>query len=284
MTQKDRVLGNIGAIITMLETFPMGFFNGKGKEYNSVFEFIMEILRLCGINDQEIMSYVIGKIYGFEGQQGFTINGLYEEIARNDFVIQPNAFIDALENSIKTILMALFTSIYTCSALPVLPNFVFDYDYLEGLMAEDGIQQLTMRTGETDYHLRIPIPSIDLLGMMSISPTTSSGRLYYIVDGYDKYYHREIVTETYVDEEQKYILAGEHYMGKTDKFNHEYTINLKKASTTSDHVLIYYQFSTNSSPIDIVINTIYIEPESDSVKTQTLTIKKGQSQILIVVS
>ena len=79
MTQKDRVLGNIGAIITMLETFPMGFFNGKGKEYNSVFEFIMEILRLCGINDQEIMSYVIGKIYGFEGQQGFTINGLYEE-------------------------------------------------------------------------------------------------------------------------------------------------------------------------------------------------------------
>ena len=65
MTQTDRVLSNISAIITLLDNFPMGFFEGKGKTYNSAFEFIMDVLRACGITDQVIIDYIIGKIYGF---------------------------------------------------------------------------------------------------------------------------------------------------------------------------------------------------------------------------
>lgn len=282
MTQTDRILGNIGAIITMIKTFPMGFFKGKGDSYNSSFEFIMDILRICGVSDRQIVDFIISKIYGFENSKGFTINGLYEEINRNDFTIQPNQFINTLENSIKTILMALFTSVYTCSALPILPNSVFDLNTsINGLMSSE-IQNFTKRNGEYDYHLRIPIPSIDLLGMLSISPVTSTGRLYYMVEGYDKYYHKEIVTEKYFEEEIHYsVLAGEHYTEKINKFNNEYEIRLIYNETEQNKVYIYfglYEETNNlcNSPIDIDIKISYIEPNVDSVHNETVTIKRGE--------
>ena len=92
MNQTDRIISNIGAIKTMIENFPMNIFDKNGKTYESAFDFLMEIIRNCGYDEQFILFYIVEKIYGFSEDNGYTINGLYDKIKRNSLKIEQNEF------------------------------------------------------------------------------------------------------------------------------------------------------------------------------------------------
>lgn len=281
MTNTDKIISNIGAIRTMLENFPMGLFDKNGKTYTSAFDFMMDLLKCCGITDTQILTYILGKLYGFEGQPGYTIEGLYEGIKRSDIQIEQNEFINALEYSIKTILMALFTSIYTCSALPVFPNKVFDYDDMENLMSNT-VRDITIQNSNNDYayKLKIPIQTIDIFDMLSISPATSKGSLYYMVDGHDKYYHKEMATSSYTRTVTKHLNVGDTYKDKIYKFTDVYELGMT-ISTNNGCNISYSLYSRGSliptqSPIRLDITTTYLEAGFDAPKSSTLTIDEGE--------
>lgn len=283
MTQTDRILSNIGAIRTLLENFPMGLFEKDGKTYTSAFEFIMDVLRSCGVSDQELVSYIIGKIYGFEGKPGYTINGLYERIKRGDLTVDmQNPFINALEVSIKSILMALFTSIYTCSALPILPNKVFDYDELPNLM-DYNIEAITRRNPNNDrnYKLKIPVSTIDIMGMLSISPTTSEGSLYYLTDGHDNYYHKDYTVTVNTITQDVPLSAGDLYKTKINKYKKEYLLRFTYAFPNAMFDVYAYDIlnasgpSMDSAPIDFEIKVDYLYGDVDSQRTATFLIPQG---------
>ena len=276
MTQTDRILSNIGAIKTLLENFPMGLFERDGKTYTSSFEFIMDVLRSCGISDQTLISYIIGKIYGFEGQAGYTINGLYESVKRGEInVDMQNPFILGLETSIKSILMALFTSIYTCSALPILPNRVFDYDSLPGFM-DYNVEALTRRStyNDSNFKMKIPISTIDMIGMLSISPTTSEGSLYYLTNGHDNYYKKESTFhETPYTQYNVNVSSGESYSAKVSTYDSEYALEFK-------YEFGYMLFETSNGrvvPTDLTVNVDYLYGDMDATITATFIIPKNES-------
>lgn len=283
MTQTDRILSNIGAIRTLLENFPMGLFERDGKTYTSAFEFIMDVLRSCGVSDQELISYIIGQIYGFEGKPGFTINGLYERIKRGEMTVDmQNPFINALEVSIKSILMALFTSIYTCSALPILPNKVFDYDNLSGLM-DYNVEAVTRRNPQNDrnYKLKIPVSTIDMMGMLSISPTTSEGSLYYLTDGHDNYYHKEYTVITNTLTQDMPLSAGDMYKTKVNQYKKEYLLRFIYGFPNAGFDVYAYDILNASgpsqapAPIDLTIKLDYLYGDNDAPCTATFFIPEG---------
>ena len=283
MTQTDRILSNIGAIRTLIEKFPMGLFETDSKNYKSTFEFIMDILMACGVNIDELVTYLIGEIYGFEGQPGYTINGLYERIKRGEInVDMQNPFINGLEVSIKGILMALFTSIYTCSALPILPNKVFDYDSLSELM-DYNVEAITKRSTYNDSHykLKIPIGAMDMMGMLSISPTTSEGSLYYLTDGHDTYYRKTYVTNYNTVTTSMTINAGDSYRTKVDKYKKEYLLRFIYAFPYAAFDVYCYDIlnasgpSQAAAPIDLTINVEYLYGDADAPRTATFVIPEG---------
>lgn len=282
MNQTDRIISNIGAIKTLLENFPMGFFERDGKTYDSAFDFLMEIIRNCGFNDQYILTYLIGQIYGFEGQEGYTINGLYENIKRKTINIEQNKFLSGLEVSIKYILMGLLSSIYTCSALPILPNKVFDYDGLSDFMSPE-VAGITVRNNTNDrvYKLKIPMGTIDMMGMLSISPATSNGSLYYMVDGYDVYYQKVNAVSSYTVTEMQTIHPGETYREKDYKFTDSYQINMVYEVSDQRGGMISFKIAKDNSPIeapfDIEIGVSYVRGGSDAASLETLTIHSGRT-------
>lgn len=282
MNQTDRIISNIGAIKTMIENFPMSIFDKNGKTYESAFDFLMEIIRNCGYDEQFILSYVIGKIYGFAGDRGYTINGLYEQIKRNSLKIEQNEFISKLEISIKYILMGLLSSIYTCSALPILPNKVFDWDSL-ALLMPSMVESITKKTQGNDYayKLKIPMQTIDILGMLSISPATSDGSLYYMVDGCDVYYHKVTAISSYTQTETKTVHSGETYWDTIEKYSDSYAIDMIYEVHSSHGGMISFKLTKNSeavaSPIDIDISVSYIRAGSNSVSVESLKIHSGRT-------
>lgn len=282
MNQTDRIISNIGYIKTLIEKFPLGFFERNGKTYETAFDFIMDIIRSCGFNEQFILSYVVEKIYGFEGQGGYTIDGLYENIKRKTINIEQNEFMEKLELSIKYILMGLLSSIYTCSALPILPNKVFDYDNLAGFMPSS-VTGITMNTQTNNYayKLKIPISTIDMLGMLSISPSTINGSLYYMVDGYDVYYHKETAISAYTQTEHKTIHPGEKYNELIQKYNESYCINLYIDTNFDNKKLYFGIFGSDNqpvqSPIDIDIMVSYLRAGDDTISTEHLKIHAGRT-------
>ena len=282
MTQTDRVLSNISAIITLLENFPMGFFDGKGKTYNSAFEFIMDVLRACGITDQVIIDYIIGKIYGFEGQPGYTVNGLYELIKTDKLTVNPqNKFISGLEYSIKAILMALFTSIFTCSALPILPNRVFDKDTLVDLMSGT-IQGITEENpgNDHDFKMKIPVHVIDIMNMLSISPVSSYGSLYYLTDGSDKFFRKTRLTRREKVWQEKHLMPGDEYTTTAYTYSNEITLQFDYIGddTIQGKTFQVWDFSI-SEPVDFDIE-IYVKvnvPEDDKIYDYRMVIKSGNT-------
>lgn len=279
MTQTDRILGNIGAIRTLIEKFPMGLFETDSKNYKSAFEFIMDILMACGVEPEELVSYLIGEIYGFEGQVGYSINGLYERIRRGEIKVDmQNPFINGLEVSIKSILMALFTSIYTCSALPIFPNKVFDYDSLPNLM-DYNVEAITRRNPNNDnnYKLRIPIAAIDMMNMFSISPTTSEGSVYYLTDGHDTYYKKEYITRNYTVTQSQVVNAGERFKTKISQYTNEYEIRFSYPFFGDINFDVYKRDIIHGTqpvlspiPIPVTIEVTYLNGLMDAPNTKTV--------------
>lgn len=198
MESTDKVLGTISAMNTLIENFPMSILDMmKGKQYTSMFDFVVDVLNACGVNTNEIIDFLLQEIYGIEssiqnGREAFlndVRNGSLEVNAQNEFLL-------TLENSMKGILMAILSSIFSCSAIPVIPNKMLDgADDDMFPNDKDSLLFKALKNKSLEPFL-VPTKAIDPMGMLKISPTSDNGRLLYAIEGSDIYYKKEFVEKT----------------------------------------------------------------------------------------
>lgn len=198
MESTDKVLGTISAMNTLIENFPMSILDMmKGKQYTSMFDFVVDVLNACGVNTNEIIDFLLQEIYGIEssiqnGREAFlndVRNGSLEVNAQNEFL-------QTLEMSMKGILMAILSSIFSCSAIPVIPNKMFDgADDDMFPNDKDSLLFKALKNKSLEPFL-VPTNAIDPMGMLKISPTSDNGRLLYAIEGSDIYYKKEFVEKT----------------------------------------------------------------------------------------
>ena len=198
MESTDKVLGTISAMNTLIENFPMSILDMmKGKQYTSMFDFVVDVLNACGVNTNEIIDFLLQEIYGIEssiqnGREAFlndVRNGSLEVNAQNEFLL-------TLEMSMKGILMAILSSIFSCSAIPVIPNKMFDgADDDMFPNDKDSLLFKALKNKSLEPFL-VPTKAIDPMGMLKISPTSDNGRLLYAIEGSDIYYKKEFVEKT----------------------------------------------------------------------------------------
>lgn len=196
MSPTDKVLGNISAINTFIENFPMSILDMMhGKVYTSIFDFMVDVLVACGVNVNEIINYLLREIYGIEASVTDGIDGLYEKIKSGALEIdEQNEVLEDMENSIKVIFMGLLSSIFSCSALPILPNRVMDGPKKDNFNNDNGNLKYILNAlsdSTTPFKpLIIPKSIIDPMGILDINPTSDDGRLFYAIEGGDKYYQK----------------------------------------------------------------------------------------------
>lgn len=192
MTPTDKVLGQIAAINTFIENFPISILDMMhGKVYTSIFDFMIDVLCACGVDINEVIGYLLREIYGLEANINGGFEGFYEQIKNGNYELnEQNEFLEGLETSIKIILMGLLSSIYTCSAVPILPNKVFDGPNDDSFTGNTSNAFEALKSNSFDAFL-VPKGAIDPMGLLDIAPTSNDGRLFYAVEGGDKYYHKD---------------------------------------------------------------------------------------------
>lgn len=154
--QSTNILATIGAMQTLVENFPMGLLSALNiKKYNSSLDFLVDSLRTLGINDRELISFLLETIVGV-GDLDFS--GIDEADAR----FKNNAFVQSLESSIKFLLSEMLANIVSCSVWPKIPD-----DALDG----------------NGYNL--PLTILDPTGLLNTCPISDNGRKMYTGIYYD---------------------------------------------------------------------------------------------------
>lgn len=199
MAPTDKVLGQIAAMSTFIENFPMSILDMmQGKTYSSIFDFMIDVLVACGVDINEIIQFLLDKIYGVEENINDGLEGFYEKLKNGAVEVNTqNEFLEGLEYAIKDIFMALLSSIYTCSAIPILPNKMFDGPNSETFKdnKSNAFGPLQDKNNEW-YGLLIPTSVIDPMGLLDIDPTSTDGRMFYAIEGGDRYFKKELVPHT----------------------------------------------------------------------------------------
>jgi hypothetical protein len=313
MTPTDKVLGQISAINTFIENFPMSILDMMhGKVYTSIFDFMIDVLVACGVNVNEIVSKLLAEIYGIEERVTEGIDGLYEKIRNGEIEIDnQNEFMKTLEESIKMIFMGLLSSIFTCSALPILPNRIMDGP---NRTKHYGVKNTTLNAlsnPTTQFkELIINKQTIDPMGLLDINPTGDDGRLLYAIEGKDKYYKRVyepktiIVKENIVSKEDGIVtqnkkekkllfttflrLNFDTIIGDNNNWsggNELYESNFVEDKTKLKLMVLEYDAETrklienhNGSPLDLHIRITYTPYGYKTTETWDTVIKKGKNE------
>lgn len=153
--QSTDILATIGAIQTLVENFPMGLLSALNvKKYNSSLDFLVDALRTLGINDKELISFLLETIVGV-GDLDFS--GLDEADAR----FKNNAFVQSLESAIKYLLSEILANIVSCSVWPKIPNEAIENGY------------------------SLPLTILDPTGLLNTCPISDNGRKMYTGIQYD---------------------------------------------------------------------------------------------------
>ena len=193
MTPTDKVLGQIAAMSTFIENFPMSILDMmQGKTYTSIFEFIIDVLAACGVDINEIIQFLLNKIYGVEESINNGLEAFYEKLKNGAVEINAqNEFLEGLEYAIKGIFMALLSSIFTCSAIPVLPNKMFDGPNSETFKDNKSKAFKHLQIKDKFAPFLVPTSVIDPMGLLDIDPTSTDGRMFYAIEGGDRYFKKE---------------------------------------------------------------------------------------------
>lgn len=200
MPSTDKVLALIGALNTLVENFPMSILDlFKGKTYNSVFEFLIDVLATCGIDVNEVIEIILKEIYSIVPDIENGLEEFKEDLAAKDFTnVQQSKILNTIEYGIKGILMTLLSSMYGCSAIPIIPDRYIDKPCKDTFSTKDGKNNERRFNNVTAFwqnniyplNLQIPIKLIDPMGLLELCPTTTEGRIYYEVKGADNYYEK----------------------------------------------------------------------------------------------
>ena len=195
MAPTDKVLGQIAAMSTFIENFPMSILDMmQGKTYTSIFDFMIDVLAACGVDLNDITQFLLDEIYGVEEIINDGLEGFYEKLKNGAVEVNTqNEFLEGLEYAIKGIFMTLLSSIFTCSAIPVLPNKMFDGPNSETFKGNKSKAFGHLQTKDQFAPFLVPTSVIDPMGLLDIDPTSTDGRMFYAIEGGDRYYRKEWV-------------------------------------------------------------------------------------------
>ena len=195
MAPTDKVLGQIAAMSTFIENFPMSILDMmQGKTYTSIFDFMIDVLAACGVDLNDITQFLLDKIYGVEEIINGGLEDFYEKLKNGAVEVNTqNEFLEGLEYAIKGIFMALLSSIFTCSAIPVLPNKMFDGPNSEKFNGNKSKAFGHLQIKDQFAPFLVPTSVIDPMGLLDIDPTSTDGRMFYVIEGGDRYYRKEWV-------------------------------------------------------------------------------------------
>lgn len=295
MYPTDKVLGSITAMHTLIDNFPMSILdNMRGRQYPSIFDFLVEILNACGVNVNEIIDFLIEKVYGIEASTMEGLEGLYDQL-KNKFSDgdEQNEFLEGLETSIKTILMGLLSSIFSCSALPILPYRVFDGANMKSFSGSPiaPILSVSADTSANAFFQTIKIHKnlLDPMGLLDICPSTLEGRLYYGINGRDEYYkksyepvpiliEKNVITsgDTVTLEEVPLFKRQVALFFELEQEGDEYSDNMYKiAIEVSDN---NDNFIGGGIDKDIIVSIMYSSYNNSAIQTWTGEIKAGETE------
>lgn len=155
----QQILARLNAILTLTDKFPMGILSSiRWKTYTSALDYVIDVLIELGCNPREILQELITELFGM------TIpakNDAFESVVDMDYDGDVSNFLKNLEDSTKVILMNILTGLFSCSAIPEIPNWDMDNQYSSG----GGIS--------------IPISMLDYSDMLSIYPLSTYGNNFY---------------------------------------------------------------------------------------------------------
>ena len=289
MAPTDKVLGQIAAMSTFIENFPMSILDMmQGKTYTSIFDFMVDVLAACGVDLNDITQFLLDKIYGVEENINDGLEGFYEKLKNGAVEVNTqNEFLEGLEYAIKGIFMSLLSSIFTCSAIPVLPNKMFDGPNSETFKGNKSkaFRHLQVKNNEWTG-LLVPTSVIDPMGLLDIDPTSTDGRMFYAIEGGDRYFKKEWVPHTeYVkvkeiqtkDETIKVPVFVEQKL-----FDKQIGIGIKRIQQAADNTEedINKFYITGPAKKDIIVQMSYQSYGSKSSYVWEGTIPKGETETI----
>lgn len=268
------VLGKIDAINTVIENFPSSILDLlHGPRYDNVVDFLIDVLNACGVDIREIIREFLSDIFDIKDQMVSGITGLYDSI-ENLEIDENGKFFTGLEYSVKGILMALLSSIFSCSAIPILPNKYFDTGKDDPKFTE------AMRAAIAAMSkLRFPIEAIDPFGYLSYNPLSKEGRLYYKIEGKDVCYEKkcETFTITYdIGSDAPHCLTNTPIYFKFGNNHSKYVSETEYGSPVDNHEIEdeLYLHVDKKLEEDLSIEIKYTD-KYNVWGTKKLTIKKG---------
>ena len=276
-----QVLGAIAAMETFVENFPMSILDlMHGPTYTSVFVFLIDVLRECNVPIQEIANRLISKIFGKEIKIEGMVNTVYQSIVDLEFDEQ-SKFLNYLEISVKTIIMALLASIFSCSAIPFIPTKYFDTGRINyvGTNTPDpnfGYYRQFLKTNISDDEVLVPKNILNSFGYLDINPFTNAGKVFYGVDGGDKYYkkiEREEIVES--DEIRKLVPDCDKLVKLYIDFGEGHAdFVANNGLSLNDEIKLRLTSAINE---DLKVDIRY-KDSNDDIKIKTLTILAGERE------
>ena len=125
----QRILARLNAMLTLTDKFPMGILSSiRWKTYTSIFDYIIDVLAELGCDPKEILQELIMELFGMVIPLK---NNAFQSVADMKFDGDVSTFLKNLEDSTKVILMNVLTGIFSCSAIPEIPNKDMDEEELE---------------------------------------------------------------------------------------------------------------------------------------------------------
>jgi hypothetical protein len=139
--KKQNALGTIASIQTILERYPVLITNDTMG--NTSLSFTFDLLEMLGVTPDEILEWLSNLLSG------------------------SNGWLDALEYSIKGIIIQSFKDLYTCSINPRLPLSSMRSVYNNNVGYPQG------------KGIKINLDDIDTFGILNFCPTSEKGNVFY---------------------------------------------------------------------------------------------------------
>ena len=289
MAPTDKVLGQIAAMSTFIENFPMSILDMmQGKTYTSIFDFMVDVLAACGVDLNDITQFLLDKIYGVEENINDGLEGFYEKLKNGAVEVNTqNEFLEGLEYAIKGIFMSLLSSIFTCSAIPVLPNKMFDGPNSEAFKGNKSKAFGHLQTKDKFEPFLVPTSVIDPMGLLDIDPTSTDGRMFYAIEGGDRYFkkewvpHTEYVTVKEVQTKDETIEVPVFVEQKL--FDKQIGVGIKRIQQAADNTeedINKFYITGGPAEKDIIVQMSYQPNGSKSSYTWEGTIPKGEFETI----
>lgn len=160
--KKEKVLGSIASIQTLLERYPVLLTadsdnNGNGNT-NVSMSFLMALLGMLNVTQQDVVTWM----------------------ARMMSSKSADGILNTIEEAVKVILLTNIKSLYTCSADPLISDELLgDYTDINGQPAKG-------------KGLEIDLEVADIMNILSFCPLSYEGEAFYFDNGTDNAVIREI--------------------------------------------------------------------------------------------